>query len=114
VQYLEKSKEFGDILIVGINSDSSVRTLKGSSRPINNQDDRAGIIGSLKPVDYVVIFNEETPLKLIEIIKPNILVKGGDYKNQSIVGSEIADEVKIVDFLSGKSTTNIIEKIIGK
>jgi len=110
IKYLEKAKSFGDILVVGLNSDSSVRTLKGESRPINIEDDRAYLLAGLESVDFVVIFREETPLKLIETLKPNILVKGGDYKNKEVIGSEIVDEVKLVDFVDGKSTTNIINK----
>jgi D-beta-D-heptose 7-phosphate kinase/D-beta-D-heptose 1-phosphate adenosyltransferase len=112
VQYLEKAKSLGDILIVGVNSDDSVRRLKGENRPINTQNDRAYLLGSLEVVDYVVIFEEDTPLDLIKIIKPDILVKGADYKNKKIVGSEIAKEVKLIDFVNGKSTTNTINKIL--
>lgn len=111
VRYLEKSKSFGDILIVGLNSDKSVKKLKGSNRPINNQHDRAYILASLEVIDFVVIFDEDTPLNLIEHIKPDILVKGGDYKNKEIVGKDIAKKLKVVEFVKGKSTTNTIEKI---
>jgi D-beta-D-heptose 7-phosphate kinase / D-beta-D-heptose 1-phosphate adenosyltransferase len=111
VKYLEKAKKYGDILIVGINSDDSVKLLKGPNRPINNQNDRAHIIGALDVVDYVVIFNDETPYNTIKKLKPKILVKGGDYKNKTIVGSSLVDEVKIVDFLKGKSTTQIIKNL---
>jgi len=111
ISYLDIAKSFGDILIVGLNSDNSVRTLKGENRPINNEDDRAFILGALESVDYVVKFSEDTPLNLIELIKPDILVKGGDYKGKIIVGSDIAKEVKLVNFIDGKSTTNTIKKI---
>ena len=112
VKYLEKSKSFGDILILGLNSDKSVRKLKGLNRPINAQNDRAYILASLEVIDFVVIFDEDTPKKLIEIVKPDILVKGGDYEDKEIVGQDIAKEVKIVNFIEGKSTTKTIEKIL--
>jgi len=112
LSYLEKAKEFGDILIVGVNSDQSVKKLKGKKRPIINEKERAFLIAGLEVVDYVVIFNEETPLRLIESIKPNTLVKGSDYQNQTIVGSEIVQEVQLVDFVTGKSSSNIIRKIL--
>ena len=111
VTYLEKAKSFGDLLIVGVNADSSVRKLKGDSRPINNEQDRAYLLSALHAVDYVVIFDQETPLELIKIIKPDVLVKGGDYEGKEVVGSDIAKEVKLVDFVNGKSTTKTIEKI---
>ncbi len=111
VAYLEKAKSFGDLLIVGVNADSSVKKLKGESRPINNEMDRAYLLSALHAVDYVVIFEQETPLALISVIKPDVLVKGGDYEGKEVVGSEIAKEVKLVDFVDGKSTTNTINKI---
>ncbi len=111
VTYLEKAKSFGDILIVGVNADSSVRKLKGESRPINNEQDRAYLLSALHAVDYVVIFDEETPLELIKVVQPDVLVKGGDYEGKVVVGSEIAKEVKLVDFVDGKSTSKTIEKI---
>jgi D-beta-D-heptose 7-phosphate kinase / D-beta-D-heptose 1-phosphate adenosyltransferase len=111
VKYLEKSKSFGDILIVGINSDKSVKALKGENRPINLQEDRAYILASLEAVDYVVIFDEETPINLINDIKPQILVKGADYKRNDVVGKDIVNELKLVKLIHGKSTTKIIETI---
>lgn len=111
VKYLQKAKELGDILIVGLNSDSSVKKLKGKNRPINNEDDRATLLSALFFVDFVVIFNEETPYKLIKELKPNILVKGADYKNKDVVGSDLVDEVILIDFVKGKSTTGVIEMI---
>ena len=110
VKYLEKAKSFGDILIVGLNSDESVRRLKGESRPINSSEDRAYILASLESISFVVEFEEDTPYELISAIKPDILVKGGDYKDKKVVGSDIAKEVRLVDFIDGKSTTNIIKK----
>lgn len=113
VEYLKKAKSFGDILVVGLNSDSSIKNLKGQNRPINNQDDRAVVLGSLSCVDFVIIFSENTPYDLIKQIKPDILVKGGDYKDKEIIGSDIVNDVRIVDFVPNKSTTNIINKIKG-
>ncbi|WP_066159532.1 D-glycero-beta-D-manno-heptose-7-phosphate kinase [Aliarcobacter skirrowii] len=111
VKYLEEAKSYGDVLILGLNADSSVRKLKGLSRPINSQDDRAYILASLESVDYVVIFEEETPYELIKLIKPHVLVKGGDYEGKEVVGQDIADELKLVQFVDGKSTTNTIKRI---
>ena len=111
VKYLEEAKSYGDVLILGLNADSSVRKLKGESRPINTQDDRAYILASLESVDYVVIFEEETPYELIKLIKPHVLVKGGDYEGKEVVGQDIADELKLVQFVDGKSTTNTIKRI---
>ena len=111
VQYLDKAKSFGDVLILGLNSDASVRALKGESRPINNEDDRGYILAALESVDYVVLFTEDTPLNLIQIVQPDTLVKGGDYKGKEVVGSCISKEVKLVQFVDGKSTTKTIEKI---
>ena len=111
VKYLETAKSFGDILILGLNSDNSVRKLKGSGRPINSQIDRAYILAALEAVDYVVIFEEDTPYNIISIIKPDVLVKGGDYKNKEVVGQNIVNELKLVKFVDGKSTTQTILKI---
>ncbi|PRM88012.1 bifunctional heptose 7-phosphate kinase/heptose 1-phosphate adenyltransferase [Aliarcobacter cryaerophilus] len=111
VKYLEVAKSYGDVLILGLNADSSVRKLKGETRPINTQDDRAYILASLESVDYVVIFEEETPYELIKLIKPHVLVKGGDYEGKEVVGQDIADELKLVQFVDGKSTTNTIKRI---
>ena len=111
IKYLEKSKSFGDILILGLNSDNSIRRLKGENRPINNQIDRAYILASLEVVDYLVIFEEDTPFELIKLIKPDILVKGGDYEGKEVVGQDIVKELKIVEFIDGKSTTKTIESI---
>jgi len=111
VKYLEKAKNFGDILILGLNSDESVGLLKGKNRPINSQDERAYILASLEVVDYVVIFDDDTPFDLINLIKPDVLVKGGDYEGKEIVGQEIAKEVKLVKFIDGRSTSKIIQRI---
>jgi D-beta-D-heptose 7-phosphate kinase / D-beta-D-heptose 1-phosphate adenosyltransferase len=111
ISYLETAKNFGDILILGLNSDRSVTSLKGKGRPINLQTDRAYILAALEVVDYVVIFDEDTPYELIKSIQPHILVKGGDYKGKEVVGQDIADELKLVEFVDGKSSTKTIEKI---
>ena len=111
IKYLEKAKKLGDILVVGLNSDKSVKRLKGDSRPINNEFLRACMLASLYFVDYVVIFGEDTPLELIKFLKPDVLVKGGDYKGKEVVGSEFVNKVELIDFEDGFSTTNIINKI---
>ena len=111
VRYLETAKSYGDVLILGLNSDRSVTALKGEGRPINTQLDRAYILAALEAVDYVVVFDKDTPYDLIKAIKPHILVKGGDYEGKKVVGQDIADELKLVQFVDGKSTTKTIEKI---
>jgi D-beta-D-heptose 7-phosphate kinase/D-beta-D-heptose 1-phosphate adenosyltransferase len=111
VKYLQEAKSYGDVLIVGLNSDSSVRELKGPTRPVNVQEDRAYILAALESVDYVVLFSEETPHELIKNIEPDILVKGGDYEGKSVVGAEFAKELRLVQFVDGKSTTATIERI---
>lgn len=114
VRYLEQAKSLGDILIVGINSDASVRELKGPTRPIQNENDRAEILASLKAVDHTVLFTEQTPINLVKLIKPDVLVKGGDWKIEQIVGWDYVQAyggtVKSLQFVQGRSTTNIIEK----
>jgi D-beta-D-heptose 7-phosphate kinase/D-beta-D-heptose 1-phosphate adenosyltransferase len=110
-KYLENAKNLGDILIVGLNSDASLKRLKGRNRPINNHDDRSYILASLQVVDFVVIFDDDTPIELIKIIKPDILVKGSDYKGKEIVGENIAKEIRLINFIEGKSTTKTIKKI---
>ena len=111
VKYLEKARKLSDILVVGINSDDSVSRLKGKSRPINTLEDRSCVIASLKSVDYVIPFEEDTPAELITAIVPDILIKGGDYKNKPVVGKEIAKELVLIDFVEGRSTSNTIAKI---
>lgn len=111
IKYLEEAKSFGDILILGLNSDKSIRLLKGPNRPINNENNRALILSSIEAVDYVVIFGEETPYNLIRSIKPDVLVKGGDYLDEDIVGGKFSKELKTTKYFSGQSTTKIIEKI---
>lgn len=111
VKYLQEAKSYGDILIVGLNSDSSVRELKGPTRPVNTEADRAYILAALESVDYVVVFSEETPHNLIKSIAPDILVKGGDYAGKVVVGAEFARELRLVQFVDGKSTTATIARI---
>ena len=111
VKYLQIAKSFGDILIVGLNSDASVSRLKGPTRPVNIAEDRAYLLAALEAVDFVVPFEEDTPYELIKMISPDVLVKGGDYEGKSVVGTEFAGELKLVDFVDGKSTTKTIEKI---
>ena len=116
VEYLTDAKECGDKLVTALNSDSSVRGLKGDFRPIQNQDDRAAILDALASVDLVVVFDEDTPAEIIKTLIPDVLVKGGDYTPETIVGANTVTanggEVKIIPFRSGQSTSIIIEKII--
>ncbi len=114
VTYLEQAKQLGDILILGLNSDSSVRELKGEGRPINDQESRAAVMAALRSVDYVVIFDEQTPLELIKAIRPDTLVKGGDYAIEDIVGREYATKTTTIPFVDGFSTTNTISKLSDK
>jgi D-beta-D-heptose 7-phosphate kinase/D-beta-D-heptose 1-phosphate adenosyltransferase len=113
---LKKSRELGDVLIIGLNTDDSVRRLKGNQgRPVNNENDRAVVLDSLRFVDFVVLFDEDTPFNLINEIKPDILVKGGDYTIGTIVGADIVlgngGKVITIPLVPGKSTSGIIEKI---
>lgn len=118
VEYLNEAKAQGDLLIVAINSDESVRRLKGPDRPINNEKDRGSMLLNLKSVDCVQIFTEETPLEIIKLIGPNVLVKGGDWKPDQIVGSDFVlsrgGEVKSLMFKDGYSTSNLIKAVQGK
>ena len=115
VDYLEKAKNFGDVLIVGLNSDESVRRLKGENRPINPQEYRKKVLQALKPVDLVIIFDEDTPERLIKEVKPDVLVKGGDYTIDNIVGADFVmsygGKVFTIDFVYDVSTSKIIKKI---
>ncbi len=117
VRYLTAAKNFGDVLIVGLNTDESVRRLKGDSRPINNQFDRAEILLGLKAVDHVIFFGEQTAENLIAEVKPNIYVKGGDYTLETLPEAKIVQQfggrVELVNLVAGHSTTNIVEKILG-
>ena len=111
VEYLRKAKELGDLLILGLNSDLSVKRLKGENRPINNEEDRAIVLSALECVDFIIIFDEDTPFELLKNLKPDILVKGGDYKLENVIGKEFAKETVLIDFVDGYSTTKIINKI---
>jgi rfaE bifunctional protein nucleotidyltransferase chain/domain len=116
VEYLNEAKKLGNVLIVGLNSDSSVKIIKGENRPINNENDRAYVLSSLKPVDHVVIFEEEDPYNLIKQIIPDFLVKGGDWKAEDIVGYDIVarngGEVISLKYVDDYSTTALISKIL--
>lgn len=115
VRYLKASSKCGDVLIVGLNSDKSVRAIKGETRPINNENDRAELLSELNFVDYVVIFDENSPSKLLEEIKPTIYTKGADYTLETLPEAKVAKEnnieVKFIELVQGKSTTNIIKTI---
>lgn len=115
VTYLSEAKKLGDLLVVGLNSDSSVKRLKGPERPINTEVDRQYVMSQLKAVDFVEIFFEDTPLNLILAVKPKVLVKGGDWKIDQIVGGKEVQswggEVFSLQFVNGYSTTSLIEKI---
>ncbi len=111
VSILEFSRSKGDVLVVGLNSDASVKRLKGPTRPVNTQDDRALVLAALESVDAVSVFEEDTPYNLIKLIQPDVLVKGGDYKLTEIVGREFAKKVVRFKLLKGRSTTNIIKKV---
>jgi glycerol-3-phosphate cytidylyltransferase len=118
LRYLEASKALGDILVVGLNSDKSVKRLKGESRPINNQEDRAEMLLALKPVDFVVIFDEDTAEEFLKSIRPSIYTKGGDYSLSDLekwpeyhVAQQIACKIELISFIDGKSSTNIINQI---
>lgn len=109
--YLQAARALGDVLIVGVNSDASVRRLKGENRPINTEGDRAYLLASLAAVDYVVIFTEDTPYELLAQLRPDVLVKGSDYQLEEVVGREFAQEVQLIDFVKGYSTTRLIQKM---
>lgn len=115
VQYLSKASELGDYLVVGLNSDLSVRKLKGKNRPVQDERSRASILASFFFVDYIIIFNEETPYEIIKHLQPDVLVKGGDYKASEIVGYDLVTsgggEVRIIDFVEGFSSTSILNKL---
>lgn len=118
VRYLEKAKSLGDILIVGVNSDHSVKTLKGPKRPIIPEEERAEILSGLWCVDYITLFDEPTPLELIAQIQPHILVKGGDWTKETTIGKEIVEasggEVIILPFVEGHSTSDLINTILSR
>ena len=116
IRYVEKAKSLGNILVVGVNSDRSVRSLKGSNRPILPEEERAEILSGLECVSYITIFDEPTPLELISTLQPHVLVKGGDWTKESTVGKEVVErsggEVVILPFVEGSSTSDLIETIL--
>lgn len=118
VDYLAKAKQLGDVLIVGLNTDDSVRRIKGDKRPILKQDERAFIVSNLKPVDYVTFFDEDTPAEIISDLIPDILVKGADWSIDKIVGREVVEanggEVKTIEFVNDQSTSKIIQTILSR
>lgn len=115
VRYLEKTKSFADYMIVLLNSDKSVRSIKGPTRPINNENDRVEILSALRCVDYVVLFDEDSPRNLLDEIKPDVYTKGADYTMETLPEADIMIKnnirVEFIDFVEGKSTTKIIEKM---
>ena len=116
VRYLEEARKTGDFLILALNSDASVRAIKGEKRPLVPEQERAEVVASLVAVDYVTLFDETTPLKLIEYLRPNCLVKGGDWQEETVVGRDAVlswgGRVVLVPVVEGASTTNIVEKIL--
>ena len=115
VSYLAQARSFADVLVVGLNTDNSVRRLKGKERPVIGESERAIVMNALRAVDYVTLFDEDTPLELITTIEPDVLVKGGDYVGQIVVGSDVVKqrggEVHVVPFVPGNSTSEIIKRI---
>lgn len=115
VDYLTKARDLGDRLVVGLNTDGSITRIKGAARPINNEESRAAILAGMAYVDAVVLFDEETPINLVSMVMPDVLVKGGDYSIKEIVGHEIVlnnkGEVCTIDFVEGYSSSVLIEKI---
>lgn len=116
VAYLQKAKELGDLLVVGLNSDASIRRLKGPERPLVGQEDRSRIMAALDCVDYVTLFDDDTPIRLIEALRPDVLVKGGDYRPEDVVGREFVEScggrLELIQFEAGRSTTAMIDKIL--
>jgi len=117
VRYLAQARALGDLLVVGVNSDESVSRLKGPGRPLNPQEDRAEVLAALECVDYVVIFEEDTPAELIEALKPQVQVKGGDYRPEEVPEQKVLEafggRLEIVDLVPGRSTTELIRRIEG-
>jgi len=115
VLYLQEARKLGDILIIGLNSDASVKRLKGSDRPVNNEEDRAIVLAALECVDYVIVFEEDTPYNLIKAIQPDVLVKGGDWKEEEIIGGDIVKakggSVISLPYWKGHSTTSITRRL---
>lgn len=116
IRYLQEAKKLGDVLIVGLNSDSSVKLIKGPKRPINNQEERVEVLAALEFIDYIVVFEEETPVKLLGRIKPDVHVKGRDYDINEIIEKDTVEKnggkIELLSLVKEKSTTNLIERII--
>ena len=116
IEYLAKASRLGDVLMVGLNSDSSIRRIKGKGRPINNSRDRSAVLAALEVVDYVCLFAEDTPQRIIKRLVPDVLVKGADWKVQDIVGKEVVERrggcVRTISLTPGRSTSNIVAKIL--
>jgi D-beta-D-heptose 7-phosphate kinase/D-beta-D-heptose 1-phosphate adenosyltransferase len=111
IKLLQFAKSCGDILVVGLNSDESIKRIKGDSRPINLIDERSSILSLFDFIDYIIVFNDDTPLNIIKTLQPNIIVKGSDYKKENVVGKEYADEIALFDFINNKSSSLVINKI---
>ena len=118
VRYLEKTKSFADVSIVLLNSDKSVKSIKGPTRPINNENDRAVVLGALRSVDYVILFDEDSPRNLLDEMKPDVYTKGADYTMETLPEADIMKKngtrVEFIEFVQGKSTTNILKKVSGE
>ena len=116
VKYLQRARQLGDLLVLGLNSDASIRRLKGPKRPLINEEERAHVLAALDCIDHVVVFDEDTPLELLEAVRPDVLVKGGDYTVDGVVGRELVEsyggKVELIQFVDGKSTTSIIDKVL--
>lgn len=116
VAYIQEARKLGDRLVLGLNSDTSVRSIKGPKRPLNTERDRAAVLAALRAIDAVVIFDEDTPLELVKYILPDIMVKGGDYTRQTIVGADVVEanggRVITIPLLEGRSTTGVVERIL--
>lgn len=118
VDYLNRARQLGDCLVVAVNSDASVKRIKGEKRPVVPEDDRAFVVSNLKSVDYVCIFGDDTPYEVIRILQPDVLVKGADWKIENVVGRDIVEarggRVVTIDYMEGRSTTNIIDRILSE
>ncbi len=115
VQFLREARRQGDLLVVGLNSDASIRRIKGENRPVNHEADRVMVLSELESVDYIVVFDADTPIDVIAEVRPHVLVKGADYTRDQVVGHEVVErhggKVVLVDLVEGRSTTNIIQRI---
>jgi rfaE bifunctional protein nucleotidyltransferase chain/domain len=114
LEYLNEAKKLGDLLFIGLNSDKSIKTIKGSGRPINDEHFRREMLINLKCVDFVELFDESTPYELIKALSPDILVKGGDYSKDQVVGADLVPKVILIPFKEGHSTTEFIQKLQGR